>query len=285
MIEEFEQGKLFSEENWAKHTDKLRLNVKPTTKKQVEAALIEAIKKRIPTEKFGVFLSGGIDSSLIAFILNKLGADFTCYSVGIKESKDLEGAREFTKQFDLAWKHKIYSFEEVEQTARKTKKIFNKPDVVNVGVGSVVYACAELARQDGVTLFFGGLGSEEIFAGYQRHEKVKDVNEECWRGLKSMWQRDLTRDYSLAKALGIRVLCPFLDDKLIIAAMGIPGEQKIKNGHKKAILREIAEEMGLPHEIAWREKRAAQYGSGFDKAFDKLAKQKKMAKAEYIKSL
>lgn len=285
MIEQFEQGNLFSETEWKKHTCKLRSQVKPTNKREVEKALIEAIKKRIPSEKFGVFLSGGVDSSLIAFILHKLGADFTCYSVGIKESKDLEGAREFTKQFDLAWKHKIFTFEEIEETARKTKKIFDKPDVVNVGVGSVVYACAELAKKDGVTLFFGGLGSEEIFAGYQRHEKVKDVNEECWQGLASMWQRDLTRDYALAKALGIRVLCPFLDDKLIITAMGISGHEKIKDGHKKAILREIAEELGLPSEIAWREKRAAQYGSGFDKAFDKLAKQKRISKSEYIKQL
>lgn len=285
MIEQFEQGNLFSEAEWKKHTEQLRTKVKPTTKKEVESALIEAIKKRIPSEKFGVFLSGGVDSTLIAFILDKLGAEFTCYSVGIKESKDLEGAREFTKQFDLVWKHKVYSFQEVEEIAKKTKKIFDKPDVVNVGVGSVVFACAELAKQDGITTFFGGLGSEEIFAGYQRHEKVKDVNEECWQGLKSMWQRDLTRDYALAKHLGIRVLCPFLDDQLIIAAMGISGEEKIKNGHKKAILREIAEELGLPHEIAWREKRAAQYGSGFDKAFDKLSQKKKMAKAEYIKSL
>lgn len=285
MIEEFEQGKLFSEENWKKHIEKLRAIVKPTTKKQVEKALINAIKKRIPGEKFGIFLSGGVDSTLIAFILHKLGAEFTCYSVGIKESKDLEGAKEFTRQFDLIWKHKIFSFEEVEQIARETKKIFDKPDVVNVGVGSVIYACAELAKQDGATLFFGGLGSEEIFAGYQRHENVKDVNEECWRGLKSMWQRDLTRDYALAKSLGIRVLCPFLDDELIISAMGISGEEKIKNGHKKAILREIAEELGLPHEMAWREKRAAQYGSGFDKAFDKLALKKKISKREFVKQL
>lgn len=285
MIEQFEQGNLFSEAEWKKHTEQLRTKVKPTTKKEVESALIEAIKKRIPSEKFGVFLSGGVDSTLIAFILDKLGAEFTCYSVGIKESKDLEGAREFTKQFDLVWKHKVYSFQEVEEIAKKTKKIFDKPDVVNVGVGSVVFACAELAKQDGITTFFGGLGSEEIFAGYQRHEKVKDVNEECWQGLKSMWQRDLTRDYALAKHLGIRVLCPFLDDQLIIAAMGISGEEKIKNGHKKAVLREISEELGLPHEIAWREKRAAQYGSGFDKAFDKLAKKKKISKSEFILSL
>jgi len=285
MIEKFEKGELFSEEEWKKHIEQLRSKVKPTTKKEVEKALIESIKKRIPSEKFGVFLSGGVDSSLIAFILNKLGAEFTCYSVGIKDSKDLEGAREFTRQFDLIWKHKIHSFDEVEEIARKTKKIFDKPDVVNVGVGSVVFACAELAKQDGITTFFGGLGSEEIFAGYHRHEKVKNINEECWKGLAEMWRRDLTRDYALAKALGIRVLCPFLDDKLITAAMGISGEEKIKKGQKKAILREIAEELGLPHEIAWREKRAAQYGSGFDKAFDKLARKKKISKSEFIKQL
>ena len=53
--------------------------------------------------------------------------------------------------------------------------------------------------------------------------------------------------------------------------MGIPGERKLSTEHRKIILREIAEELGLPKEIAWRPKQAAQYGSGFDKVMEKTS--------------
>ena len=49
---------------------------------------------------------------------------------------------------------------------------------------------------------------------------------------------------------------------------------------------EIAEELGLPKEFAWRKKQGAQYGSRFDKAIEKLSKINGMkSKQEYIESL
>jgi asparagine synthase (glutamine-hydrolysing) len=115
---------------------------------------------------------------------------------------------------------------------------------------------------------------------------AKDVNEECWNGLANViWERDFTRDAAIATKMKFTARVPFLDDEVIKAAMGISGDQKIKGEDKKVILREIAENMGLPKEIAWRKKKAAQYGSGFDKALEHLAKQKKMQKSEYVKTL
>ena len=63
---------------------------------------------------------------------------------------------------------------------------------------------------------------------------------------------------------------PFLDPELIECAMKISGEEKINDKGNKVILREIAEE--FLGEFAWRKKKAAQYGSCFDKAIEKLAK-------------
>ena len=128
-------------------------------------------------------------------------------------------------------------------------------------------------------------GSEEIFAGYQRHLDAKDPHAECWNGLKNMWQRDFVRDVTIAKALGITVLCPFLDEDLIIKSMGIPADKKINKEFKKIILREIAEELGLPKEFAWRPKKAAQYGSYFDKALIKLAKKSSLDKVDFVEKL
>ncbi len=271
-----------NEEEWKKHIDELRRKTVPSTKEEVKQALIKAVEKRVPKERFGLFLSGGVDSSLLALLLKKFTDNFECYSVGIKGSKDLEGANVAAEKLKLNWKHKEFTIEEVEQLLKKTAAMFEKPDVINVGVGSVVVAAAELAD---VKIFFGGLGSEEIFAGYQRHAHANDVNDECWKGLKEMWQRDIMRDTAIGKKLGIEFLTPFLDDELIVKAMGIKGELKINKEHKKVILREIAEELGLPKEIAWRQKQAAQYGSGFDKAMEKLAKKAGMGKGEYVRHL
>jgi asparagine synthase (glutamine-hydrolysing) len=155
--------------------------------------------------------------------------------------------------------------------------------VVKAGVSSVVIAAKSIAKDD---VFFSGLGSEEIFAGYDRHAKSEDISEECWRGLEGMRARDLVRDASVGKALGITLLTPFLDEEVIVEAMRIPGREKIVGEHKKAVLRQAAEELGLPREIAWRRKQGAQYGSRFDKALDRLAARHGFRyKKEYLESL
>ena len=272
--------------SWKAHMGLLEKKVVPSSKELLRDILICAIKKLIPRECFGVFLSGGVDSSFIAMICRQNNADFICYSVGLKNSPDIIAGKKAAQLLGLKHRTKEYSLEEAEELFRKTVELFQRADVLTIGVGAVVYAAVELAGQDKVVKFFSGLGSEEIFAGYERHLKAKDKHSECWRGLKAMWQRDIVRDLTLAKKLGFEALTPFLDDAVIISSMGIDISKKINHQHKKIILREIAEESGLPAEIAWRKKKAAQYGSWFDKAMEKLAKQKKFAtKGDYLKSL
>lgn len=283
-MEQFERGELCSEDNWKQHVAKLRAKTKQSTKQEVEQALINAVKKRIPNKPFGIFLSGGIDSSLLALLYKKAGAKFKCYCVGIKGSHDIEAAQKAAKELGLDLRYKTFTEAEVEEIIHKIKQWF-EPSVVTLGVASVIYAAAELAKQDNITTFIGGLGSEEIFAGYERHSLAKDINEECWRGLANLWKADLLRDHTLAKKSGITVLCPFLDDELIVATMGIDGQKKIVNGERKHFLRTLAHELGLPRYIAFLPKKAAQYGSGFDRVIDKLAKKKKMGKMEFVRHI
>ena len=139
---------------------------------------------------------------------------------------------------------------------------------------------------------FGGLGTEEIFAGYQRHEEAlsnndfEAVHKESWNGLKNMWARDLLRDSKIAKHLNIELKTPYMDLEVIKAAMQVNPMYKIDKTDKKLILREIAEEFGLEKEFAWRKKKAAQYGSNFVKGIDKLAKKHNFStKKEYLQSL
>ncbi len=240
--------------------------------------LLEAIRNRIPKERFGIFFSGGVDSSLIAAVCRDNHANFVCYTVGFqdevtKEPEDITEAKKVAERLGFKLKYKIFNLVEAKEiitTAVNILKNVERTDVVNVGVGSVVVAAVEIAKEDNINYFMSGLGSEEIFAGYERHDKAEDAHEECWSGLKKMWSRDLVRDSTLADDLGVNIKTPFLDKELIEYTMQLPVGWKIDEEKKKIILREVAEE--FLKEFAWRRKKAAQYGSCFDKAISKLAR-------------
>lgn len=289
-------GKLVQESEWKKLIESLktreRIKDKEEAKRRLREKLVSAIIERIPNKKFGVLFSGGVDSSFIAAVCQKEKADFTCYTVGFQdegtnEPEDVKEAGKVAQQLGLHWKKKICLLKEAEEIIKETVRILKpvkKTDVVNVGVGAVILAASKLAQEDGISYLFSGLGSEEIFAGYERHDKAQDKNEECWEGLKKMWSRDLVRDFALAQELDVIIRTPFLDSELIKTAMQVPVEWKISKDEKKIILREIAQEYlgGL----AWRKKKAAQYGSCFDKAIGKLARKNKFIfKKEWLERL
>lgn len=290
------EGRLIPEELWVKFIagmendfDSLETN-NERAKRELADAILNSIKKRI-VPRFGILFSGGVDSSLIAFVARKLNCNFTCYTTGIEGSDDIEWAKKAADAYKLNFKYKVLSLDELEIAIKNVIKILNDADIVKVSVGSVLYAAGKLALADNNNILFGGLGSEEIFAGYKRHEEVlqngfEALHKECWNGLKGMWQRDLTRDFAIAKNLGLDLRAPFLDKEIIKAAMNVHPMLKLDKNNKKIILREAAEFIGLKREYAWRKKQAAQYGSNFVNGIERLAKRKGFKlKKDYLQSL
>ena len=252
--------------------------------------VLNAVKINLPDEKFGILFSGGVDSTLIAQICKKEKKDFICYTSaleekGLKAAEDLAYAKKAAKKFGFKLKIKTIGLKETEKYIKKILKIITEPNVVKVGVALPIYISAEMAVKDKRHIIFSGLGSEELFAGYKRHLDAKDINKECFNGLLGMYERDLTRDLALAKHLKPDLRVPYLDKALIEYSLRIPAEFKLKNEQNKLILREVAEQLGLK-EFAWRKKRAAQYGSKFDRAIEKLANRNGFKyKHEYLRSL
>ena len=288
-------SKLIPKDEWQLFIDGLKASVPESLNyeellEKLETSLEDAILKRARecAGKIGLFFSGGVDSTFIAYVLKKNNISFTAVTVGFhtqdtKEPEDLVESRKVAQVLNLDHKEVILNLDEVEELFENTKHVLGSvSDPISLGVGSVVVAAA---RSENIKHWFGGLGSEEIFAGYQRHDEAQDVQEECWAGLVGMYERDLIRDCKIGAALNIKVHTPFLDDTVISYAMAIPGDHKIKEHEgimqKKYCLRELAENMGLAKEFAWRPKRAAQYGSRTDSAMDKIARKKGMTKKVY----
>lgn len=255
---------------------------------KIDTLLDKAINKRLKDDKkIGLLFSGGVDSTYIAKRLKDKNIDFKCYVAGLKEdhlkdSEDIKWAKKVAKQLDLDLEVIEVGLDIVEKELQTLVPLIEDNNVVKVGVALPFHYCTKKAREDGVKLLFSGLGSEEIFAGYQRHKQTREVNKECLSGLKKMFERDLYRDDVITMNQSIELRLPFLDHKLIEYAVNIHPKHKL-NTYTKAIFRKHAENIGVPKSVAWRKKKAAQYGSNFDKALDKLSNKQKKYKSTYLK--
>jgi len=273
-------------------TDSYSLADKAKIIPELQKHLKEAISKRLIDDKTAaIAFSGGLDSSLIALIASKDVKDIVLLAVGFENSQDIIYAKKIAEFYNWNLKLKIISLPEAEEIVIKVVKMLKTADIVKVGVGCVVYAVLDLAWQNNIKTVLGGLGAEEIFAGYDRHRKKhlenpEAVHEECWHGLENIYAQDLERDSAIAEHFKIRLLAPFLDDGLIKFAMKIDPKLKVSHNDKKIILKEAALSLGLEKEFAFRKKKAAQYGSYFHQAIGKLAKKNGFKyKKDYLKSL
>lgn len=267
---------------------KTKPEIKDDVYNKVTKLLKKAIEKRVPERKFGILFSGGVDSSFIALILKKLGYDFECYTAGIdsktmKEAEDITYAKKAAQEMGLKLNIVKVKEKDVPQYIKKIVPLIEDSNVVKVGVALPFYAACEKARKDGCKVIFSGLGSEEIFAGYERHKHSHDINKECVSGLLKMYERDTYRDDVITMNNNIELRLPFLDKELVRYALRIPAKYKIQGDVSKLILREVALKEGMSEEIALRKKRAAQYGSNFHKAIKKLARKKGFKRiSEYL---
>ncbi len=152
--------------------DNLETN-KERAKRKLKESIEIAIKKRTEnTGKFGVLFSGGVDSTFIAYMCKKLNLNFTCFTIGIENSQDIEYAKKIAEIYDFDLKYKTLSLDEFENILKDTVKILKSSEIVWASVGSVENAVLKLAIENNVTTLLTGLGTEELFAGYQRHDEA-----------------------------------------------------------------------------------------------------------------
>ena len=257
-------------------------------KEKTALLLDQAIEKRVPKQKFGLLFSGGVDSTYLAKYFKDKEYDFTCYTAVLDSAAipaDLESAQKVAQELGLKLKVRKIRLEQVPKYLERIVPLIEDSNVVKVGVALTFYLACEMAKEDGCKVIFSGLGSEEIFAGYERHKNSANINQECLSGLRKMYERDLYRDDVLTMDNSLELRLPFLDLELIKYALKIPEKYKIKGEITKFILREIALQKGIPQEHAFRRKIAAQYGSKFDYALSKLAKRHKFSsKSAYLRT-
>ncbi|OPY27137.1 MAG: asparagine synthetase B [Methanobacterium sp. PtaU1.Bin242] len=266
------------------------INLKNRLKDQLKDYLINSLKKRLRgLSKVGIMFSAGIDSTLLAYLCDDLGVETLLYTVGHKNSVDAEFAQKTA--IDMGLPIKIYKVE-VEDVKNYFHLVLNAIEEFNImklGVGMPAYMAAEMAHEDDIKVMLSGQGADELFAGYHRYLKLyQEQGEETQNHLKedisNIYQVNLQRDDAVTMAHSVELRVPYLDLDVINMAMNIPIKYKINSENdplRKCILREVAQELGVPKEIVKRPKKAAQYGSGIHKMLVRQV----LKDEEYMKTL
>jgi len=237
--------------------------------REIRRTLEEAVGKRLMSDvPLGAFLSGGLDSSVIAAIARRHMDRLHTFSVGFEGSRDLAAARRVSRHLDTI--HHEYVIAEAEVMKLLPKIIYHLESYDQDLVRSAIptYFTARLAAQH-VKVILTGEGADELFAGYRYHRDIAgeaDLQQELRRSIAALHNINLQRVDRLTMAHSLEARVPFLDVAMIALGQRVPPELKLRrlpDGRlvEKWILREACEDL-LPPEIVWRDKEQFDEGSG-----------------------
>lgn len=246
-------------------------------KEELKNAIKKSVTKRVQgLDKVALLFSGGVDSTLLAVLLKQLNIDITLYTIGTVNSQDLKIAKKVAEDIDIPLKTRIIDRDIVEKSFYPTIKTIEDTNLMKIGVGMTIKLTSQLAKKDNQKVILSGQGADELFAGYNRYKRKYNTPEllleELDHDLNNIYDVNLERDDKATMSNSVELRVPYLDKQVIDTALHMPIEYLLNSENdnmRKHILRDVAYELGVPKEIAYRPKKAAQYGTGIDKIIRK----------------
>ena len=240
---------------------------------------LSVIKRVEGLRELGVIFSGGLDSSYLALLLKEISENIPLkvklYAVGAEGSKDVEAAIYASKFLNLDLEICEVTEDLIREALPDVVNAIGDDNLMKVGVGLTTYFATKMVAEDGMKVAISGQGADELFGGYKRYLKSfvnGTLNFDLRVDMSKMYHVNLERDDACSMLNGVELRLPFLDKNLVELVLNIPDNKKIVSMHddmRKSILRKLAFEEGLDYEIAYRPKKAAQYGTGIDKILRK----------------
>jgi len=252
---------------------------------QLREALEAAVKRQLMSDvPYGVLLSGGLDSSVIAAITQKYAGKriesndtqeawwprLHSFAVGLKGSPDLVAARKAADFIGTVHHEIFFTVQEGLDAIRDVIYHLETYDITTIRASTPMYLLSRAIKSMGIKMVLSGEGSDELFGGYLYFHKApnaKELHEETVRKLSKLHLYDCLRANKSLAAWGVEGRVPFLDKEFIDVAMRMNPTDKLSgiagNGRiEKWALREAFKDM-LPDEIVWRQKEQFSDGVGY----------------------
>jgi asparagine synthase (glutamine-hydrolysing) len=245
-------------------------------------AFEQAVHRQLMTDvPYGVLLSGGLDSSLVAacaarFARERVEDDdrseawwprLHSFAIGLEGSPDLAAAQVAADALGTVHHGFVYNFWEGLDALPEVIRHIETYDVTTIRASTPMYLLARRIKAMGVKMVLSGEGSDEIFGGYLYFHKAPSAeafHEETVRKLDALHSYDCLRANKAMMAWGVEARVPFLDLEFLDTAMGIDAKYKMAGQGRieKAVLRE-AFQGALPDAILWRQKEQFSDGVGY----------------------
>lgn len=286
-IEEFPPGHYYTstEKKFVKWYDPAWARTIPTKKVSLPAlrtALDAAVKQQLMCDvPYGVLISGGLDSSLIAAIaarhrLKRIESGdveeawwprLHSFSVGLEGAPDTEYARKVAAHIGTVHHEVVFTIEEGLDALKDVIRHLETFDVTSIRAATPMYLMARKIKSMGIKMVLSGEGADEIFGGYlyfHMAPTAQEFHEETVRKLFALSKYDCCRANKATAAWGLEARVPFLDKDFLEYAMSIDPADKMCPGKniEKRILREAFRDF-LPEEILWRQKEQFSDGVGY----------------------
>ncbi len=248
-------------------------------RKGLEDAVHRQLMSDVP---YGVLLSGGLDSSVIAAVTKKFASRrvesndqekawyprLHSFAVGLKGSPDLIAAKKAADHIGTIHHEINFTIQEGLDAIRDVIYHLETYDVTTIRASTPMYLLARVIKSMGIKMVLSGEGSDELFGGYLYFHKApnaKEFHEETVRKLSKLHLYDCLRANKSLAAWGVEGRVPFLDKEFMDIAMRVnPEDKMIREGRmEKWVVRKAFEDY-LPESIAWRQKEQFSDGVGYN---------------------
>ncbi|RZA19337.1 MAG: asparagine synthase B, partial [Lysobacteraceae bacterium] len=254
---------------------------------ELREAFERAVHRQLMSDvPYGVLLSGGLDSSLVAacaakFARKRVEDDdkgeawwprLHSFAIGLDGSPDLKAAQVAADALGTVHHGFTYTFEEGLDALPEVIRHIETYDVTTIRASTPMFLLARRIKAMGVKMVLSGEGSDELFGGYLYFHKApnaREFHDELVRKLDALHSYDCLRANKSMMAWGVEPRVPFLDVEFMDVAMRMDAQHKMSgtaaDGSKrieKSVLREAFEGY-LPPEILWRQKEQFSDGVGY----------------------
>ncbi|MBO4532396.1 MAG: asparagine synthase B [Treponema sp.] len=301
--------------NAPKATDEKGEVINPSVIEKVRNGLEAAVKAQLMSDvPYGVLLSGGLDSSIIAAVTQKYSKkrietdskeaawwpQLHSFAVGLEGSPDLIAAKKAADYIGTVHHEVHFTIQEALDALPDVIYHIETYDITTVRASTPMYLLARVIKSMGIKMVLSGEGSDELFGGYLYFHKApnaQEFHEELVRKMSKLHLYDCLRANKSLMAWGVEGRVPFLDKDFIDIAMGLNPSDKMniklegpssasgtpKQRMEKWILRKAFEDL-LPADICWRQKEQFSDGVG-DSWIDTLKKmtEEKVSDAEFAR--
>ena len=264
--------------NWANEipTDAVSL---PKLKKALEDSVHKQLMCDVP---YGVLISGGLDSSVIAAIAAKYSKKrvesgdaeeawwprLHSFAIGLDGSPDLKAAKIVADAIGTVHHECKYTIQEGLDALRDVIYHLETYDVTTIRAATPMYLMARKIKSMGIKMVLSGEGADEVFGGYLYFHMApnkEELHHETVRKLQKLSKYDCLRANKSMAAWGIEARVPFLGKEFLEYAMNIdPADKMCSDGKaEKYVLRKAFEGI-IPDEVLWRQKEQFSDGVGYN---------------------